>query len=421
VNTAEWIEAWTAGAAVGAAAGLVPGFHTNTLAALLLALAPNAGEFGAHFILAAATAHLFSSLVPATYVGVPSEEAALTVLPAHRMTLASRGRDAVRTGADATLLAIVAAILLVLPYKWLVLDPGRALDVLGATVPFVAGGALVWLVWQEKRKSWRAAAWAASCTATSGALGIIAGLLHMVALVPVPATPLLPLLSGLFGASGLVFSLLFVQALPPQLPAPRRAARDVRRAVTGGAWRGIAAAGWTAAMPGFTPAVAASVASVGSRSTDSRAFLACQAAVGAAHHVFTILILWLTLHARTGTAIAVQDFVVIQRWDWGRPPDPLVPLLATLLAAAVFGYAVTRGLDGVLHRPLCSGPPRLIPAVALLLLVAVVACMTGPMGLLLFAIATVVGLLPLAAGVRRVHLTGAILVPFVAARLGLTA
>lgn len=418
MDTLSWTFAVAAGAGAGAVAGLIPGFHTNTLAALLLALAPAAGDWGAHALLAAAAAHAFVSILPSTYVGVPGEET-LSVLPAHRMLRQGRAREAVRTAADATLAATLAAIVLLLPFKWLLGEPARLLSALDAAVVPILAAVILVLIVQEHRKGIPAMAKAALCVAVAGALGLLATTLHLSALVPIPATPLLPLLSGLFGAAGLVHSIA-TAASASIMAEPRPESRHARLGLAFATARGIAAAGWTAAMPGLTSAVGASVAMVGTRNQDDRNVIACMSAVGAAHQIFALAMLWLTLRARTGTSIALQDLVQIQPWDAGRPPTVFLLALATLVGAAALGHAATLVLDRAGARRLAHIDGRRLSAAALLVLVALVLVLAGPLGLLLLVLAATVGLLPLAFGVRRVHLTGALIVPALLARLGFT-
>jgi len=418
MDTLTWALALAAGAVAGAVAGLVPGFHTNTLAALLLALAPTAGDWGAHALLAAAAAHAFVSILPSTYVGVPGEET-LSVLPAHRMLRQGRAREAVRVAADATLAATLAAVVLLLPFKWLLAEPARLLAMLDAAVVPILAAVILLLVLQERRKGLAAVGKAALCLLVAGALGTFAMTVQLTALVPIPATPLLPLLSGLFGAAGLIHSIATATAMPAEVDDQRPPAK-ARLGVALATARGVAAAGWTAAMPGLTSAVGASVAMVGTRTQDDRSVIACMSAVGAAHQVFALAMLWLTLRARTGTSIALQDLVDVQRWDVGRPPTVLLLALATLVGAAALGHAATLALDRAGARRLARIDGRRLSAAALLVLVALVLILAGPLGLLLLGLSATVGLLPIAYGVRRVHLTGALIVPALLWRLGFT-
>lgn len=415
-----WALALAVGVAAGAAAGLVPGFHTNTLAALLVAFAPTAGLWGALALLAAAATHGFVSILPSTYVGVPGEESTLSVLPAHRLLLEGQGPQAVRIAADASLASVLAAILLLLPFKWMLAEPGRILATLDAAAPWILVGVLLLLIGQEASvRGPRGAAKAILCIAISAALGHVALGLPLTALVPIPATPLLPLLTGLFGAAGLVHSLASLDRLPLQDP-PAPVPRATRRKVAGACARAVAAAGWTAAVPGLTSAVAASVALAGTQDREPRPALAAMSAVGAAHQVFALGILWVALRARTGTTLGIQALAGVEPWTAGRLPHEFALALVTLLCAAIAGWALTLAADRRLRPAWAHIGSRPLALGSLVALTAVVLLLSGPLGLLVLACSTTVGLLPMALGVRRVHLTGALIVPVLLLRLGFT-
>jgi putative membrane protein len=411
-----WAAAVAAGVLCGAFTGLVPGIHTNTLAAILLAFAPEAGTWGVTVLLAAAAAHTFLSVLPTTYVGVP-DDAGLSVLPAHRLLLEGRGPEAVRVAADATMAGTLVAVLLVLPFKWLTAEPGGALELLSDTLPWVLVATTLFLLAQEGHKGPRAMAAAALCTLVAGALGLVAVQMRLTAWVPLPATPLLPLLSGLFGAAGLVHSLRGSRPAPPQDATPKPLPRSLRRGVALASWRGVAAAAWTVATPGLTAAAGASVALATTRQRDPRVALACMNAVGAAHQVFAVALLWLALRTRTGTTIALHGLLDVQAWDSGRPPTGLLDALLTLLAAACLAYAFTLAAQQWAARRLAHFDSRKLSLAALAVLVALVALLGGWLGLVLLVASGTVGLLPIAFGVRRVHLAAALIAPVLVARL----
>ncbi len=412
-----WAVAVLAGAAVGAVTGLLPGIHVNTLAALALVALPGLDAAAAVAFVAIATVHAFVGVLPSTYLGAPGEEQALSVLPAHRLLLEGQGPQAVRVAAGAALAAIVASLLLVLPFKWLVGEPARLLPLLDGAVPWVVGGTLLFLVGREAWRGPRRLLWSATTAALAGGLGLLSLGIALRGFVPAPSSPLLPLLSGLFGGAGLVASLHAGAPVPSQDP-PERLRGGLARRAAGGVGLGIAAAAWTAAMPGLTSAVASALARAGSHDEDARPVLATLSAVNTAHTVFSFAMLWVALRSRTGLAMAVEAWVPVEAWDRGAAPEPFWSILAAVVASGILGYAATLALHPAFRKAASRVPTAALNGGALALLVAVVVVLSGPVGLALFATATLVGLVPLAAGVRRIHLTAALLVPVLVLRLG---
>ncbi|HUR62788.1 MAG TPA: tripartite tricarboxylate transporter permease [Candidatus Thermoplasmatota archaeon] len=392
-----------AGIALGCAAGLVPGLHANTLVTLLLAT--RAAE--PVLLVSMAASHAMVAILPSTYLGIPAESGHLGVLPAHRLLLQGHAREALQVAAAATLGATVLAVGLLLPFKWFWVQPGNAAQVVPRLVPFLVVAVPFGLAWRERRKGWRACLWGLTAFALSGGLGLLAPRLHAQALLPMPASALGALLSGLFGGASLLSACLGDRPLPEQDP-PRRQARRTRVRIAVATAAGVLASAATALLPGATPAL---VASATPRTRDPRAALASLAAVGAAQPVFAVALLWLNGQARSGLALGIEAGEPVQDWASGRPPSLLLGCLAAWLAAAAAGCLVARGLD----RPVSAWLPRLpqapLSAAGLGLLLVLSILVAGPIGSLLFLAGTVVGLVPLAAGVRRVHLIGALLVP----------
>ena len=91
------------GVLLGTITGLVPGFHPNNVAFILLSITPmivvespllNALVppdlllvLVASIILAASVAHTFLNFIPAAFIGAPEGDTALALLPAHRLLL----------------------------------------------------------------------------------------------------------------------------------------------------------------------------------------------------------------------------------------------------------------------------------------------------------------------------------------------
>lgn len=406
-----WGIGLAAGTAVGIATGLIPGFHINTLAALGLGLLP-AHPAVAIALVAAGVLHAFVQLIPQTYVGVAGDDAGFAVLPAHRLVIEGRGPDAVAIARDAALFGLAAAVLLLLPLKWIVAEPGRILPVLDAAAPWVVGGVLVLLVVQERHRGASGMGWAAATLALSGAVGLVALHVPMTSWVGMPASPLLPLLSGLFGIAGLAASLHAGTAIPPQ------------RAPDGGgppglpAMLGTAAAFATVALPGLSSAVAASLTRVAPRQDDARDALATLSAINTAHLTLAFGLLWVTARARTGLASATSSLLPVDVWSFGAPAPPLVDVLAACLAAGLAGVAACTALERPGRLWLPRVPPARLNSGALAVVISVVAIFSGWNGLIVAACAAAAGLVPLSAGIRRVHLAGALLVPVLLNRIG---
>ncbi|MCA1819088.1 MAG: hypothetical protein LC620_03390, partial [Halobacteriales archaeon] len=207
--------------------------------------------------------------------------------------------------------------------------------------------------------------------------------------------------------AGLLATLLGTRHVPDQEP-PTRPARRTRWRIAAATVAGVVASAATALVPGATPAL---VASTTPRAKDPRAALASLASVGAAQPLFAVALLWLNGQARSGLALGIGSSATVQPWASGRAPSLLLAVLAAWLAASAAGLFALRALEGPLSRWLPRLPQRGLSLAALGLLVGIALLVAGPLGLALFMAGTVTGLVPMAAGVRRVHLIGALLLP----------
>lgn len=404
------LTAVVAGSLVGLVTGLLPGLHVNTLAAISVLVVP-VDSTVALGLVAVGTVHTIVNILPATYLGAPDQDAAMTVLPAHRMLREGRAPEAVRISVHASLAAVVAAVLLILPLKWWLGEPVRALAWLERATPGVLVGALAFLIWQDARRNVRLAAWAAAIMVLAGALGILAWRWPTSNPWGVQTSALLPMLSGLFAAPGLLHAASSELPIPLQDPPRSSVVRGERAAVA----KGIVAASFTAVMPGLTAATATALAHAGSDEEDPRPVIATLSAVNTAHACLAITMLWLIGTTRSGLGSAIQPAFAVQTWHGALPPG-LHAVAFALLAAGTLGAAATLALEPTFRAAVLRVPAKALHVAVLVALVAGIGLLTGIYGLALFVVAAAIGLVPLAVGVRRVHLAACLIVPILLAK-----
>ena len=119
----------------GILTGMIPGIHVNNVAAVLVGMLPVfiAAGFSSLsvclIILSCAVSHTFHNIIPAIFLGVPSEDTALAVLPGHRLLLMGQGFSAIRLSALGSAGSILFSLVLMIPmalflfYGYSVLEP----------------------------------------------------------------------------------------------------------------------------------------------------------------------------------------------------------------------------------------------------------------------------------------------------------
>jgi putative membrane protein len=390
------------GIALGTFSGLVPGIHANTMAGILLAvqgiLAWLFGVTGvAVSLFCALITHTFLDCVPSTVLGVPDADTALSVLPAHRLSMEGRAEEAIRLSALGSALSVplvlpvFAIFFLFLPSIQPVLDWWVGIILLG-----VAGI----LVIHAESPGWSLVVFFAS-----GLLGLFTFRYDYLSWHPFGSSSLLmPLLTGLFGIAVLAVS--SYGALPEQgRCAPSIGRRRLLRTTCIGTAAG-ALVGW---MPGLSNATANALLSPGMQDGESgKEFIVATSAANTANAFLGLAALFALGRARNGVMVALSGIAV----------PPLDILLIAGTAAALVAYLLTlwwsRGAQWF------SGiPVRKVSAAVILFVVLLAVITTGPFGLFILACATAVGFVPPLVNVRRTMCMGAIMLPLILSSLEL--
>ncbi|PSQ03978.1 hypothetical protein BRC92_05675 [Halobacteriales archaeon QS_4_69_31] len=383
------------GVALGTVSGLTPGVHANTFALLLAGVAPAVPgplSFVGAAMLAAGTVHTFLDVVPALALGVPDPAMAASALPGHRLVLEGRGREAVRLSALGSACAVVFAVPLAVPMTRVMTGVYPALRAhLGVVLAGVAG----LLVLTERTPT--AKVGAALALGVSGALGAVALDLPTAGLVDA-GNMLAPLFAGLFGAPVLLDA-LSGEGVPEQADPT---VTTPRPAVALFALVGTLAGAVVGYLPGVSSAVAATAALLAVPNAGARGWIVTTSGVNTANSVFALFALVALGTPRTGVLVALERAGVTL---------DLPVLLAGVAAGAAAGAVLVVSVgDRYLETVGRLDYTRLSVGV-LALLVVLVAALTGPVGIAVFAAATVVGLVPVAFRARRASLMGVLLVP----------
>jgi TctA family transporter len=508
------------GGLLGSSCALVPGFHSNALALVLLvllgplsyALSCLASFFCcdisgtmlfAALLVAAATSHSFVDFVPSIFLGVPDEDTVLSMLPAHRLLKSGKGMDAIRYAALGSLSGALMAILLAVPLLLLLRPPSLIGEVLDSSVPYLLamvfvllaltergheeprahldarrGGCLPnqqitichpipvdgadgtisgritfrglrsfrlstpwgdWRIvsrmdkpkenfvtvqgtWVVTRGSGRSKLVALAILSLSGLLGFAVMNSHP----PFTGTfdglgqsLLFPLLSGLFA-----FPSLLSATSSKQIPAQDEAKGEdptIGPALTG-TFAGFLA-GW---MPGITSTIGTVIGSCFStrpkdQEKGAKTYILMLSAVGTSSVVFSLLALCVEGSGRTGAMLALKQ--ALGQGDLGAlssfPSASASLLLIAALVASAIGYRYTLWAGRVLSKRTAGRDLGGINRFVLLGLLGLILAFNGLPGLVVVAVAALVGSLPPRLGVRRVHLTGCLLVPLILFYLGL--
>lgn len=384
------------GVVLGTLSGLVPGLHANNFALLLAAAAPTVPgppRLVGAAMLAAGVVHTFLDVVPALALGVPDAAMAATALPGHRLVVAGRGREALRLSALGSGAAVLFAIPLAVPVTAAMTS---AYPVVRTHLPLVLAAVVGFLLLTEPTR--RAAFGGAVAFVASATLGALT--LDLSPAAPLDAGGMLaPLFTGLFGAPVLLDA-MDGAGVPPQADARVTLSR---RTLGTTAFAGSAAGAVVGYLPGISAAIASVLALPAVPSDDdARGFLVATSGANTANTVFALFALVALGTPRTGVMVALD----------GLGPTPSLPLLLAVVAvASTVGFALVLLVGDRYLRVVGRTDYRLLSSTVLGLLVLVSGLFAGVTGVAVFAVATVVGLVPPRLGTRRVHLMGVLVGP----------
>lgn len=388
------IIALVAGIAAGVVTGLLPGIHTNLIAAVVVSASVvlqrffSSTELGV-FIISMSIVNAVVSAVPSIYLGAPETEYALGVLPGHRMLLQGKGYEAVALTALGSFWSLTTVIL----SAPLLL---AALVYLNAAVAGYIGIILAAIsIFMILREGSPLAA--LFVFLLSGALGIAV-------LNGNVREPLFPLLSGMFGISTLVASFNEKVNIPEQ-----KIDRSV--AINRGSFAAtVTVASVVGTLVGFFPGVGpAQAAVIGSQALPrkSRNFLVLVGGISSANMIGSILTFYVLDKARNGAIVAVRELlqsITLQQ---------LVIFLLVSFISGCIGFVLTLMFAEYGAKLLVHVNYRLLSIGVILFIAALVPVLSGWMGIPVLIVSTLVGMLPPLLGVSRSEAMGCLLLPVI--------
>ena len=289
------------GASAGVITGITPGIHINLVALILFSISPFLLEYTgiipiASFIISMSVTHTFSDFISSTYLGVPSEDTALSLLPAHRMLLKGMGYEAVKLTVIGSLLCLIATIII---SPFLIISIPFIFEHFKNLFPWVLLFVIVLMILRENNANKKF--WAVIVTLLSSILGLI------VFNLPNLKDPLLPMLSGLFGVSVLLLSLNQKVVIPIQRTTEiiKLKARDIAKSISSGVFSGSL----VSIFPGLGPAQAAVLAGQIVGRIDSFCYLILVGGINTVSMILSLITLFSIQKARNGSRIVVQQLI----------------------------------------------------------------------------------------------------------------
>ena len=241
--------------------------------------------------------------------------------------------------------------------------------------------------------------WALIIFLLSGTLGLI------VLSMPNLSNPLFPMLSGLFGISTLIISLLRKESLPKQVlvkKTPLDKSKTIKALISGQVSGFL-----TAVLPGLGAATAAVISLQFTRKLGDHGFLILIGAINTVNFTLSLLTLLVLDKARNGAVITIQKLV-----ENIALPHILLFLCTALIAggtAFILGIFISRGFSSLITK--INYKALVIGIITFIFILTIILC--NPVGLLILIISTAIGIIPPEKGLPRIHSMGCLLVPII--------
>jgi putative membrane protein len=380
------------GLLTGVITGLIPGVHINIVGSLLLSYSLASSFDGltvAVFVSSLSVAHTFIDFIPGIFLGSPNDDSSMSVLPGHKLLLEGRGFDASVYAMRGCLIGIVALILL-LPIIILLMP--KVYDYFVNVIWLILITASFYLILSQKNKL------------IVLLVFLLSGLVGVSTLGLPVNQPLLPLLSGLFGSSTIISSLLERSSIPPQISS-QISAWKVSFYDFISTFKAIII---SSPVPAFMPGMGSSQAVIiGSSMIDDnpKSFLSLIGGTNVLVMGLSFVAAFLFSKSRTGSAAVVLEFL---------PNFSSYHLTVIIISFVISGFlSFFAGVFIAKRISLFIGRInyRLLSLAVLIFVSLLVILITGYIGVIIFLTSTAIGLLCSSLGVRKTTLMSSLIIP----------
>jgi putative membrane protein len=341
--------------------------------------------------------YTFLDALPGIYLGAPDESQALNVLPGHRMLLKGEGHNAVKLTIIGSLGCFVLSFLLV---PLTIMFMRYAYPYVRNSIGWILIVIMAYMILKERKLS---------KILNATLMFSIAGVFGLVVLnIPTLNQPLFSLLSGLFGISLLLVSLMDKTSIPQQKPDVRLEVDHV--VLVKSTFAGTFVATLAGFLPGFGSSQAAilgqQLVSFG-KDIGDKGFMIMVGGINTVNMLTSIAAAYVIDKARNGAILAVIQ--IIERIDMTR----MIIFLFALLVAAGISTILSLRISRVFSILITKVNYTALVSTIMGFIVLLTIYFDGILGICVLVTATAIGICASKMNVGKNHLMGCLIVPVI--------
>ncbi|MBT4539986.1 hypothetical protein HOC35_00590 [Candidatus Woesearchaeota archaeon] len=390
------------GVSVGIFTGLTPGIHINLISLLIISFSPfllrilSPTSLGV-FIICMAITHTFLDSLPGIYLGAPDESQVLNVLPGHRMLLKGEAHNAVKLTVIGSFGCLILALISI-PFTIKLMH--TAYPLIKNHIGYALIIIMLFMIFREKRIKKIINAFFMFLTA--GVFGLIVLNIHTL------NQPLFPLLSGLFGLSMLIISLMDKTNIPEQNLDKKL---EIKKSILA---KSIFAGTFVATIAGFLPGFGSSQAAILGQQIVSfgedigeKGFMIMVGGINTANMLTSIATAYILGKARNGAVLAINEILGVIDLR------AMIIFLITLLIASGIAVMLALKISKIFSRLVVKVNYTLLVSTIILFIIILTIYFDGFVGLSILIVSSSIGILATKLGVGKNHLMGCLILPVI--------
>jgi len=379
----------------GMLTGLIPGIHINLISLLLLSISPFLLQYFsiislAIFIIAMSVTHTFLDSIPSIFLGAPDSAQALGVLPGHRYLLKGNGLMALKLTIIGSFGALILSIVL---FPLLIYIVDFVYPLIKNYIGYLLLIVVTFMILRDKFKIW-----ALFIFLLSGTFGFLVLNLNL-------KNPLFPMLSGLFGISTLLISLLKNHKIPPQKidQEIKLDKKKTIKALGSGQFSGFL----TSMFPGLGAAQAAVLSMQITPNLGDHGFMVLIGSINTANFTMSLATLYVLNKARNGSIVAISK--LMESFNLTH----IVIFLFTALIAGSAAVFLALKIGKIFSKLITKINYKKLVISIILFITILTIILTGPLGFFVLIISTFMGIIPALIKTTRTHSMGCLLLPVI--------